>query len=225
MEDYIEVVKFEGKWIRVGNGGFYNAMLPTKNIHKKHKAILEAYLLDNEVQIECRFADSWLLVDRDFIESYCENNEYRLKRIIPDTNMDEPQTIKAPNSDLEYLKPEFECELLREINLKVVAEIKLDGEDYDYVTFDEDGFLTDSLDNYSYSNEIKLDRYKKPKEWYEIEDNFPCLVTDGKYFHIAYTVDVERNAIISYEWLKLNLDTHRPATKEECLSLFVGASC
>lgn len=110
-----------------------------KLIHKKDKDILDAYLKDNSVEIEIMYLninDSWSELCDDFIETYDENAEYRLK--------------------------------------------------------------------------------EKPKKWYEIESNFPCVVIeDDENLLICYN---------KYEWI--DLDKHhsgnfRPATKEEILSLLV----
>jgi len=86
--------------------------------------------------------------------------------------------ITVPNSDIKFLKPDFHCELLQKLSTGIVAEIKLDDEDCDYVLFDYTGMLLTSLDDYSYHDCVSLTPYIEPKKWYEDESNFPYFLND-----------------------------------------------
>ena len=68
------------------------------------------------------------------------------------------------------------------------------------------------------------------KEWYENADNFPCLVVNNnkKILYVnkyQYTKEINTHWAIYQERgeniYSLNLEYHRPATKEEVLSLLV----
>lgn len=80
-----------------------------KLIHKKHKEILDAYLADNSVEIEYEFDEEthcnagWYIVD-DFIDTYKEHRNYRLKQQYPifkrSTN---DVVIMLENDEVEYV--------------------------------------------------------------------------------------------------------------------------
>lgn len=91
-------------------------------IHKKHKDILDAYLLDNSVEIEQCSNGDWYEININpyydaFIRFYDENNEYRLKQKI--------ETIQAPNSKThkeEYKCTEFEMSFINEKGRKITIK-------------------------------------------------------------------------------------------------------
>lgn len=79
-----------------------------------------------------------------------------------------------------------------------------------------------------FSNEFSLNPIKK--EWYENPDNFPTLVVDNnkKILYVnkyQYTKRSNTHWVIYEEMgedtYRLNLEYHRPATKEEVLTLLV----
>lgn len=84
--DYIGVCKgVDGKWIL--SNVFVLGFSPSL-IHKKHKDILDAYLKDNNVEIEGGYINGdnklvYQLVELDWILAYNETLEYRLKQQYP----------------------------------------------------------------------------------------------------------------------------------------------
>lgn len=57
------------------------------------------------------------------------------------------------------------------------------------------------------------------KEWYEKEENFPCVATkDGNNFHILESIDDLKRACI---YPDIKKEGFRPATKEEVLKLLI----
>lgn len=187
----------------------------TKSIHKKHKAILDAYLLDNEVSIEAKYDTQlkdndnnniyeWLKVD-DFIADYRDNLDYRLK---------EPETIQAPNSKPKYKKGDFVSINNEDYFTITNVSDKIEGKYY-YTANGKDGIF----------NEDNLTPYKEKKEWYEDESNIGKIISydcfDYTKLGILLTIGKESNSI----WLKIvTLDGSiveqkarkcRPATNQE----------
>lgn len=77
------------------------------------------------------------------------------------------------------------------------------------VCWDDDGFC---FTGYDYDKDNQVKEYKLTpikKEWYEIEENFPCII-----------VDSSGNFDVTYERYR-DIENHRPATKEEVLRLVV----
>lgn len=204
-------------------------------IHKDHKPILDAYLLDNDVSIV------WIqdfevpaVVHKceNFIQTYDEDFFYELgevpkpKREFNFKEHESPQTIKAPNGTLEFLKPDYFIKIKRQTETGITAEIKLKDKETDYVKYNLKGVLEYSLDGYNYSKKMNLTPYKKPIEWYEDERNFPKpIVTEDGYFFIAYTLsevaDENHREILDASHDRIcGLKECRPATKEEIDSLY-----
>lgn len=212
MEEYIIIaqdVYDKRKWFIVEKE---IEPLNTRKIHKKHKDILDAYLEDSEVEIEYNHSmpDRWKM-EFNFIEEYRDTYEYRLKQTKPqtiikefiDSNFEKPQTIKAPNSDVEFLKPEFECEILKYVETEETERFigYINNNGIFSVSWDIDGRCYTSP---SYS----IEPYQKPKEWYEIE-KYPVQLMNIK----TNKMKTVYNNINSYKigW--------RLATKSEVLEL------
>lgn len=145
-------------------------------------------------------------------------------------------SIKDENGK-EYVfeKPEFECELLKVINEKVIGTIKIKDLDKNIHTtlfywFLECGTIR-KFDNFNFINQDRQyteDTYNltpiKPK-WYEtdfklklvmVDENELMLASeyDSKCFTVRPLYDTESSVFVSEERV-------RPATKEELLSLYV----
>jgi len=230
--DYIIV---EDKWLGESNYfivmrlDFFNPNSNYYAIHKKHKDILDAYLLDNEVEIEFKSKDgSWEINDKkNFIDMYYEEFEFRLKEKSIFQTAHETmnkarsnvETIKAPNSDVEFLKPEFECELLSENNGNIIAIVSYHGNKKINVIYDLNGACYE-LDTRA-GKILRWDRkdltpYKKPIEWYEIESNFPCaIISDATDMFVIDNID---DFIDDFK----NKDIYRLATNQEIDSLKVN---
>ena len=72
--------EYKKEWNIKGEHGDYRQCKP---IHKKHEAVLNAWLLDNDVEIEIELWNEqqgkrWE-TEAGFINNYCENANYRLK--------------------------------------------------------------------------------------------------------------------------------------------------
>ncbi len=103
---------------------------------------------------------------------------------------EEIEIISAPNSDIKFLKPEFECELffsnacgdtfgLVDNNIAVFYNKK----GICYEICEEEN---------SPSIKYNLTNYKEQKEWYEIESNFPCLIkADNNQISVVYEYQVD----------------------------------
>lgn len=178
-----------------------------KLIHKKHESILDAYLKDNDVEIIKKLVDKKTsLNDFDFINSYCEDCEYKLKET--------PQEyITVPGRDKKFLKPEgFDVELFftdkHEDVFGLVGTEALfwnPNGNCHYIGDDEVGE----------ESKYNLTPYIEPKPWYKKHTNFPTIVTDGVYYQVAYDVDEEKNMILCQDGVRLNLDTWRTLLDEE----------
>lgn len=179
-------------------------------IHKKHKAILDAYLLDNSVKIEQCSNGDWYEININpyydaFIRFYNENNQYRLKQKkefnFIEHNM--PETIQAQNSDKKFLKPEFECELWHRDRTYILGKVRLPY-DIKLCRWDMDTGICREDEKYN------LTPYQEKKEWYRDESNFPCVIVDK----------MNHNDIrIVKENMGINWEVYRPATNEEIDSL------
>ncbi len=189
-----------------------------KLIHKKHKYILDAYLLDNEVEIIKCFTSGESTGDtavkvKNFIDTYDEFATYNCLSLL-----DQPvlQTIKAPNSDVEFLKPEFECEILHRIERQGLSyNIGYFISKYNNLVFSCSWNDLGECESISVkSNEYNLVPYKKPIEWYEIESNFPCIVIDK----MDNTPEMVCSKEDFYRFNFIN-DRYRLATNEEIDSL------
>lgn len=218
---------------------------------KKHKDVLDAYLLDNSVNIEYLHdsmvgTENWCFANGtqegkteknltyDFIKEYSEFNEYRLKpqryKASKEEIKSKPQTIKAPNSDEEFLKPkEFEVEFLKGLDgsiYSIVATENIGNE-----TVFKSGFYThDGHFYYSCENGITRDErfnltsYKKPLEWYEDANNLNkllyCKEMDKMYFFtgfldgLVYINDTEDHFLIKDVRLATNEEIDSLKIKE-----------
>lgn len=111
--DYILIVKqnnFENLWYKfscIGDDIEEDLELiqdkRAKLIHKKHEDILNAYLKDNNVEIEVyeKMDNDYALLDKDFIVTYNENYLYRLKQKFPifKYNKEDNMVIKFTNKN------------------------------------------------------------------------------------------------------------------------------
>lgn len=111
--DYILIVKqngFENLWYkfnRIGDDIEEDLELiqdkRAKLIHKKHEDILNAYLKDNNVEIEVyeKMDNDYALLDKDFIVTYNENYLYRLKQKFPifKYNKEDNMVVKFTNKN------------------------------------------------------------------------------------------------------------------------------
>lgn len=193
------------KWVVKGSFHHDNRGY-NKLIHKKHKHILDAYLKDNGVQLFITYKNSDVgayISGDNFIENYDENAIYELK----ETNM--PQK----NNFHEYgFETDFEAEIYKTDEYGNLIGVAI-------------GFVTawDSLGNclfseYTSDNE-ELNLTPLKKEWYDVEDNFPCLclIKSKSVNNSSFVVIDDINEYKSY----LKIFEVRPATKEEILSLLV----
>ena len=74
----------------------YYPLFEHKLIHKKHKDILDAYLADNNVEIEYnRHESGFELICGDFIEHYDESLDYRLKPQMQVSNIQRKQSWRS----------------------------------------------------------------------------------------------------------------------------------
>jgi len=222
--------KFEtGKYIRVAKSRTFNNIPFEKLdnddnywlerefeyffIHKNHEDILDSYLLDNDVEIEQCSNGDWYEININpyydaFIRFYDENNEYRLKHSFEEQLINEVigngvETIQAPNSDIKFIKPEFECELWHRDRTYILGKVRLPY-DIKLCRWDMDTGICREDEKYN------LTPYQEKKEWYRDESNFPCVIVDK----------MNHNDIrIVKENMGINWEVYRPATNEEIDSL------
>lgn len=110
--DYILIVKqngFENLWHKfscIGDDIEEDLELiqdkRAKLIHKKHEDILNAYLKDNNVEIEYDTPyNGWISLDNDFMIDYDETDNYRLKQKFPifKYNKEDNMVIKFTNKN------------------------------------------------------------------------------------------------------------------------------
>ena len=83
--DYICISHVSDKW-KTNKRPAFIEIGSYKLIHKKHKDVLDTYLADNSVDIEvcgtyygAEYTDLFEIGESDFIDSYNENWEYRIK--------------------------------------------------------------------------------------------------------------------------------------------------
>lgn len=139
----------------------------------------------------------------------------------------EIETIQAQNSDIKFLKPDFECELLKEIkdhnNKTYIIGYSIDvREDIEYPyakTWTTDGQCWDDSD--VCMKEFNLTPYKEKKVWYEDESNIGKLL---KYTRTENIYGTFREYKDGYVYIKLNsnkypVDDFILATNEEIDSL------
>lgn len=323
MEEYIIAAQGDSKWFVLGTGICdKDCPYEVKHIHKKHATILDAYLLDNGVEIELIAHDTkdWIK-DYDFIVNYEEDDEYRLKEktifqtahktmntsrseqqsfkeqlvkeVIGDgvetigtwsmnkrycyrdecvfngsvyrwagdeeTNTlinpekenlelekerfpdwvlirehggeelvpsDSHETIKAPNSDVEFLEPPFLIKLFEEFKKEIFARVKHTNNGcFIPITYDLDGKAYDhegkDLPQYN------LTPYQKPKPWYEIESNFGKLIyfvnVEELAFFISYKDGLVTALVHGFEKESVHsVDAFRPATNGELDQLMIN---
>jgi len=164
----------------------FDIVCPDILINKKHKHILDAYLKNNDVEIEYRNPNDFKHIWEcdDFIGNYNESYTYKLKEALQ-------EYITVPNSDKKFLKPEFECVIYEEIKHKVsgivfyIGRVYKEKEGYYPCSFEEDGSCF--IEPCGNAKEFNLAPYEEPKPWYEIESNFPCVfksVDTGMIFGI-----------------------------------------
>lgn len=217
----------EDSWTILNNPAFFNDERGDYVlINKKHKHILDAYLLDNDVEID-KYINihehyntsnekfQWTK-ENEFISNYDENIKYRLLDIIEPFD-DSKEYITVPNSDKKFLKPEFECVIYEEIKHKVsgivfyIGRVYKEKEGYYPCSFEEDGSCF--IEPCGNAKEFNLAPYEEPKPWYEIESNYPCVLfsNDTGMFIINRKCDfIEGFA---------NKNKYRFATNEEIDSL------
>ena len=219
MEDYLYVAKNPIVYEILKDPLYARFNGSEVKIHKKHKDILDAYLLDDNVTIYVHDVDGFYsvvqLAKDEFINNYMEELNYSIassgfhyERLRKLWNKSHPkketfkeqlvkevigngvETIKAPNSDIVFLKPEFECELIKIFEDKILA-----------VTTDDEGIFgqarwygLDGTIGGVYSK-FSLTPYPEPKEWYEIEENFPCLIKVDDVISVAYEYQKENGCI------------------------------
>lgn len=174
-----------------------------KLIHKNHEEVLNAWLLDNDVEIEWRdlgnnqgcFFQTCL---GDFIEFYKEEREYRLKKDeAPLFTKEVEQTKKEEPTKFE--DADFDYEILKEVNGMFIGYIKPDN--FAFPT--------------SWNKEGKQQQHSPQFDLTPIKKlYFPCLLemtnkTDNHSF-IEYCVDIEQ-----YETICSMLYSIRVLSNEE----------
>jgi len=117
----------------------------------------------------------------------------------------------------KFEQPSFECELLKVVDNKIVGYLLLSGGIYPCY-WDTEGKCWRQND----TPDIKEFNLTPTLEWYEIEDNFPCHITNGEGHQAILTYG---SGGIGYDTrdmqYKLKDNTNwRLATKEEVLSVY-----
>lgn len=211
-------------------------------VHKKHKDILEAYLLDNNVEIiwnngtDNRYNTPLALYSKceNFIDTYNEDIDYKVSTIEKDKQ--EPhrykagkeevkiETIQAPNSELKFIKPtNFKIELLKECHDGIIAYIELDTGYSTGVIYNAYGKIISADDSEYRKQSLMLTPYQEPKKWYEIESNFPCLIRGEYGISVAYYYQEDNgNLFDCYEESIISAKESRVLTNEEIDSLKVN---
>ena len=230
-----------GNWIyvteKVIEEGHYDLMYPDfsdeeyRLIHKKHKDILDAFLADNDVEVEKYKTLEGIYVTitgENFIEHYNETWVYRLKQDKPhyeiDDNIKDKYDVKEHETGITlthkenmfakygFEKPDFECEILGQCDLGNLGTVKHKRESVG-VVWDKEGrcFELGICNSSVLWGKYNLAPIKKP--WYEDESNFPCLMKDNKEEDIYLTARNKEHYLILKEYCRL-------ATQEEVLSLY-----
>ena len=215
--EWIVLVNFSNNWEKLTKETptFTNA-LKWKLISIKHKDILEAYLADNDIDIQVYFEDEWF-EQLDFIEYYNPDLEYRLKEKedveIPNIHTDKAtDMVQDSKEEINNFQDfgftaDFEGEILKEVDNKYIGWIKSKtiGLVSGFSWFKDGGYADGSV-------EYSLTPIKK--EWYEYPENFPALMTFGD--GMIYLVNSKRKALhyLNNSW--------KLATKAERNSLYVG---
>ena len=155
---YIIVEKFNNTYNRIDSLYTISRYENVKAIHKKHESILDAYLKDNDVEIELVAHDTkaWIK-DYDFIFNYDERDKYRLKASLQEYITVAGSDKKFLFKDLTVLYEEFGEHIFGRVftnNKWTATKWKLNGECL-----------------FHNSSKFDLTPYEQP--WYEIESNFP----------------------------------------------------
>lgn len=144
------------------------------------------------------------------------------------TELDGLKTIKKSDrikndfAKYGFEMPEFECEILKEINHhQIIGTFKFEGVDYASTWNKKTGFC-----NQDKSFNLTLIK----KEWYKNKDNFPCLVygrweqfipdEDNESYRRYFVYIDDINELINYfDDLEKNKSMFRLATNKEIESL------
>ena len=189
-----------------------------KNIHRKDEEILIAFMRDENVVIECcidKKTNVWA-TPPCFVTSYSKDVEYRLKESFIEKEKD---YIIAPEGVTKYNIPDFECELLKETENTVIGMI-YQNESWFGCAWDKNGFCHQK-NGFGYK-EMDLVPYQEPKNWFEDESNFPCVIADCENnLSIAYRYEKENHELWDcYDDNIVSAKFARLATKEEKEKLF-----
>lgn len=214
LRDYIIVAKDikDGHWFILSDEiDARDCPFKTKKIHKKHEAILDAYLGDDSIKIHKRFTNGnakgkIAVYNVHFLDTYDEYADY-----VIDEN---------PNNEFEYVphSPEnfgFEhkegVDILSEVYGGFVGTITDDD-------FGKLGCLWNEIGVELYQANKDYNLTLKKKKWWECEENFPCVVISDDNNEICF--DICDN-ISCWKKFDDSVFNWRPATKQEILSLIV----
>lgn len=208
-------------------------------IHKKHEEVLNAWLEDNNVEIEWSQADSAWRDDKDFIKDYLDTFNYRLKsnqngefEYVTDTDVGEEKEDETKKITQEKEVAFMEMEAVKQ-NVNSTCPSNFGFEPKEGVEILEKilgGFIGFVIDEECDKigcvwNEIGIELYQdckiynltpKKVEWYLNKDNFPCLVKNtntGKFIVLRGGIHKNYKTLIDDSWVL--------ATKEEALKLIV----
>lgn len=157
--DYIIVVRnnmTDFRWAKLNRMPSWIQGADYKLIHKKHKDILDAYLADNSVEIEYHIERDLWAIDKNFIDKYKEDCEYRLKQQYP---------IFKRNEDGEV----FRFEDSSSYPLAVISNYRIDKytsdnhNDWSTTPYDKEKGLyhLQPVWRYNNQNEVTIDFYSK----------------------------------------------------------------
>ena len=210
--DYICITKdtVTGDYFIV-KGSEHRVFSDCKLIHKKDKDVLDAYLADNNVEIEFKAREDLDYIDipseRNFISYYSDLCYYQLK---PQSGQEYKEEVlsKIHEEDdfakLGFEEPDFECEIFAQKDVYfygIVLELGV----WIQCRWDKQG-------RSSIWGRFNLTPIKKP--WYEDESNFPCLLvlTGGTLSLEHYPMNAGTKTMIEASYARL-------ATNEEIDSL------
>lgn len=188
------------------NDGVIPKVTNHKLIHKKHEDILNAYLKNNNVEIEVyeRMDNDYGLMNVDFIKTYEERCLYRLK-----TEKEELEENSFNKFGFET--PDFEGEILKEVEGCLIGWHRHKGSIIS-CSWNTKGICYSTM---NYKDDYNLTPLKV--NWWEKDENFPCLMVRLKDGIKKFGVFKNKNHVLALH----PKDGWRLATKEEILTLLV----
>jgi len=224
MKELKAVTDFNNTWCDATSENYNGLMNIGLNINKDTVCIKSAlkfeayYMIENN---EISWSHNKSIGFMSGNPSNKDMREIRIKNNIWEYVELKQQFITVPNSEVKFLKPDFEIELIKELFIGIVARLVFEQEDDSYVLYSNNGKILKSLDDNGYSSNLNLTPYEKPLPWYEDENNFPkAIIVDGR-IEVVHKYEKDRKVLINYiHDSEIEIDgDFRLATKEEVNSL------